>query len=452
MSELWVLLLSAQESPLRVPALFIEQKKEELRKRQQEDSETQALIKQRQDLEAEKERKLAEIRQREHGISGRGRTGRARYDQHDEMSRGAMRSSGDGNYRNSGFIPPRDRDAGWGARENGQWSDRAARTQAGPNGPEPERPDSLRRDKSRSSRRDRSRSPRRHPLRSTRRERSRSPAPRRSRSPVYSRHSKDTRMRRRVGRSLSRTPSRSPPTTSSRRQPHGSSYSTSRRRQTPSPKACGRDSSPFASNRNRDPHSRNTNGPLSPPHDRRRRSSSRSDLRPYPGDSVFKHRQGQTLESRDPSRTRRFRDRGRGRDSSPLLSPGRKSSRDVDPEDNLRGSDRIRKSAMTSRKSKALSISASPTSEVSDVPRRHTSARVSKMDATSLASKVSPLPSPRIDRQASPSAINPTTSCKTQAQPISQKAVISIRGRASKVERVSESNDHAASDAPSTLH
>ncbi|KAI9619754.1 hypothetical protein H4Q26_014138 [Puccinia striiformis f. sp. tritici PST-130] len=33
MSELWALLLSAQKSPLKVPALFIEQKKEEMRKK-----------------------------------------------------------------------------------------------------------------------------------------------------------------------------------------------------------------------------------------------------------------------------------------------------------------------------------------------------------------------------------------------------------------------------------
>ncbi|KAG0142106.1 hypothetical protein CROQUDRAFT_31176, partial [Cronartium quercuum f. sp. fusiforme G11] len=32
MSELWILLLSAQDSPLKVPALFIEQKKAEMQK------------------------------------------------------------------------------------------------------------------------------------------------------------------------------------------------------------------------------------------------------------------------------------------------------------------------------------------------------------------------------------------------------------------------------------
>ncbi|PLW55667.1 hypothetical protein PCANC_04568 [Puccinia coronata f. sp. avenae] len=65
MSELWALLLSAQQSPLKIPALFIEQKKEEMRKKEEADLEAQAAIKRRQEQEEENERRLAEIRRPE---------------------------------------------------------------------------------------------------------------------------------------------------------------------------------------------------------------------------------------------------------------------------------------------------------------------------------------------------------------------------------------------------
>ncbi|KAI9617848.1 hypothetical protein H4Q26_012712 [Puccinia striiformis f. sp. tritici PST-130] len=104
MSELWALLLSAQKSPLKVPALFIEQKKEEMRKKEEADLEAQASIKRRQELGEEKERKLAEIRRRERG-HGNNRGGHQGFD-HSQRN-GSRPHDGASGYSGRGnFMPP----------------------------------------------------------------------------------------------------------------------------------------------------------------------------------------------------------------------------------------------------------------------------------------------------------------------------------------------------------
>ncbi|EGG01248.1 uncharacterized protein MELLADRAFT_79059 [Melampsora larici-populina 98AG31] len=206
MSELWVLLLSAQDSPLKVPAIFIEQKKAELRQREQADMEAQAAVKQRQELEAAKERKIADIRQRERGFPGSNNntSGRPRYQTEQGPARGGTRHSGNGNYnRNSSFVPPRDRDSGWasragGSRDNNTVNRHRTRSRS---------PDRLysprRRERSPSPRREHS--PRRDRLRYPRRQRSRS----RSHSPIHSRYDRDvSSSHRRRRTSYSRSPQR----------------------------------------------------------------------------------------------------------------------------------------------------------------------------------------------------------------------------------------------------
>ncbi|POW13160.1 hypothetical protein PSTT_03886, partial [Puccinia striiformis] len=131
MSELWALLLSAQKSPLKVPALFIEQKKEEMRKKEEADLEAQASIKRRQELEEEKERKLAEIRRRERG-HGNNRGGHQGFD-HSQRN-GSRPHDGASGYSGRGnFMPPRGRDSGWGNRGGARVSDNANR-ELPPNG------------------------------------------------------------------------------------------------------------------------------------------------------------------------------------------------------------------------------------------------------------------------------------------------------------------------------
>ena len=77
MLELWALLLSAQESPVRVPAIFIEQKKKEMLQRQEEGRKNSELAVVRDANEREKEQKVEELRQRERGERGnRGGGGR----------------------------------------------------------------------------------------------------------------------------------------------------------------------------------------------------------------------------------------------------------------------------------------------------------------------------------------------------------------------------------------
>ncbi|KAH9806971.1 PWI domain-containing protein [Melampsora americana] len=207
MSELWVLLLSAQDSSLKVPAIFIEQKKAELRQREQADMEAQAAVKQRQELEAAKERKIAEIRQRERGFSGSSNnpSGRPRYQLEQGPSRGRMRQSGNGNYnRNSSFVPPRDRDSGWASRTGGGRDDNTFnghRTRS--RSPVDHSYSPRRKECSPSPRRERS--PRRDRLRYPRRQRSRS----RSRSPFHNRYDRDaSSLHHRRRPSYSRSPPR----------------------------------------------------------------------------------------------------------------------------------------------------------------------------------------------------------------------------------------------------
>ena len=107
MTELWRLLLSAQDSPVKVPAEFIEQKKEEMRKRQA-DSES-ALV--RREGEVKAASRIDDVRQRERG---------ERQQTRDSSGRGGFGSSDRGRGRGRGgsdFQQP-SRDAGWGRGRN----------------------------------------------------------------------------------------------------------------------------------------------------------------------------------------------------------------------------------------------------------------------------------------------------------------------------------------------
>ncbi|CAH7684297.1 expressed protein [Phakopsora pachyrhizi] len=130
MSELWALLISAQDSPLKVPALFIEQKKEEMRKRELEDIQAKALNQKRLELEQENERRLADIRRRERDEANSTNSNR---DQliNQSNQRGLARSTGGSttvtHFHRSNFVPPRDRDTGWGSRGGGRQLESAPR-------------------------------------------------------------------------------------------------------------------------------------------------------------------------------------------------------------------------------------------------------------------------------------------------------------------------------------
>jgi serine/arginine repetitive matrix protein 1 len=94
MGELWTLLLSAQESDVKVPAQFIEEKKKELRKRQEEAEKAQAKA----EAERERERGLDIIRQQERAERGTGR------DDHGPGRRGGGRPGGRGGGRGGGNM------------------------------------------------------------------------------------------------------------------------------------------------------------------------------------------------------------------------------------------------------------------------------------------------------------------------------------------------------------
>lgn len=70
MTELWSLLLSAQASPVKVPAIFIEQKKQEMAKRQEEQKRSSELAMTRQQNELEQQRRVEQIRERERAERG----------------------------------------------------------------------------------------------------------------------------------------------------------------------------------------------------------------------------------------------------------------------------------------------------------------------------------------------------------------------------------------------
>lgn len=225
MKELWSLLLSAQESPLRVPALLLEQKKEEMRKRQEDKSRTDEVALVRARNEETKTRAIDDIRQRER--------------QERDMQRIDGANDGrDSSYRNDRRPPPqRSRDNGWGNKVgNNRSDDRDAeeRYHSRREDRPPRRFDQIdRRDRVNHREDRRRRSPTRSRSRSPPRRRRRSPSPvvdkdsrrERDRKPQYSRsasrsrsrsryHSRSPPRRRRRSPSISRSRSRSPPTNS----------------------------------------------------------------------------------------------------------------------------------------------------------------------------------------------------------------------------------------------
>ncbi|KAK9898666.1 PWI domain-containing protein [Cystobasidium minutum MCA 4210] len=187
MVELWTLLLSAQESPVKIPAIFIEQKKEEMRKRQEEKGRNDEMALVRQNAEQDRERRIEEIRQRERGSR----------DQNRSSGRGGYQGGRDGRSGPSGSSR--------GDRDRGDRRDHDRRRHD----------DDRRRDdyRSRSDNRDRYRRDDRDRGRS----RSRTP-PRRRRSPSYDNDKGDTTPKYDSSRrSRSRSRSRSPPRRRSRR-------------------------------------------------------------------------------------------------------------------------------------------------------------------------------------------------------------------------------------------
>jgi len=93
MVELWDLLLSAQASPVKVPAIFIEQKKAEMAQRQSETKKNSEIALVRQSNEDAKSRKVDEIRERERG---------------DRRERSGFRDSNDSGRRDRGGRDFRD--------------------------------------------------------------------------------------------------------------------------------------------------------------------------------------------------------------------------------------------------------------------------------------------------------------------------------------------------------
>ncbi|CAG8623107.1 16876_t:CDS:10, partial [Gigaspora margarita] len=68
-TELWKLLLSAQDCESGIPAIFLEQKMEEIRKRKEDDERIMAEIRRRREREDEERAKFREIREKEHRIA-----------------------------------------------------------------------------------------------------------------------------------------------------------------------------------------------------------------------------------------------------------------------------------------------------------------------------------------------------------------------------------------------
>ncbi|GAA6050157.1 hypothetical protein JCM3770_000429 [Rhodotorula araucariae] len=104
MSALWDLLLSAQSNPLRVPTALLEEKKREMRAREEQEA-----------LRRRGEEHMNEVRQRERegrGGSGGARGGRGGYG-------GGGGPPGRGGYGGGGRFDDRDRDGGFGAPRGG---------------------------------------------------------------------------------------------------------------------------------------------------------------------------------------------------------------------------------------------------------------------------------------------------------------------------------------------
>ncbi|KAI7938430.1 hypothetical protein MJO28_015350 [Puccinia striiformis f. sp. tritici] len=284
MSELWALLLSAQKSPLKVPALFIEQKKEEMRKKEEADLEAQASIKRRQELEEEKERKLAEIRRRERG-QGNNRGGHQGFD-HSQRN-GSRPHDGASGYSGRGnFMPPRGRDSGWGNRGGARVPDNVNR-ELPPNG---------KRERSRSRSRTR-RDPPPHKVNGASSRRSRSPSRSRYRSRSRSRSPHLRRNQRRRASPSPRPYRRHEDSSRSHRR--GSPHRGHRRERPPLPKATeDRSNSPGSPPQpSRRPRSSSRSPPRAP---RRQRSTSGSPKRPSRRERAI---------SKTPPRAPRRRDR-----------------------------------------------------------------------------------------------------------------------------------------------
>ncbi|KAG9020727.1 hypothetical protein FRB95_003600 [Tulasnella sp. JGI-2019a] len=125
MIELWKLLMSAQKSPGGVPIEFVEEKKQEMRAKQEADQKVMQEVSRRADLDRGNTGRLDEIRERERnerrgGGGGRGDFGVGRGDY--GRGRGGGDRGGRGRARDNGWggggPPPRD--GGWGGRGGGR--------------------------------------------------------------------------------------------------------------------------------------------------------------------------------------------------------------------------------------------------------------------------------------------------------------------------------------------
>ncbi|KAA1074598.1 hypothetical protein PGT21_012997 [Puccinia graminis f. sp. tritici] len=318
MSELWALLISAQQSPLKVPALFIEQKKEEMRKKEEADLEAQAVIKRRQEQEEEKERRLAEIRRRERA-QGNNRGSNQGFD---NSQRNGSRADGAGGYGSRGnFMPPRGRDSGWGSRGEARLPDNSSR----------EPPSGGKRERSRSRSRTRRRDSHTHKENATSSRRSRSPS--RSRYRSRSRSPPSRRTQRRA--SPSPRPYRRHEE-SSKLHRRGSPHRGHRGERAPLPKPdeerSSSSGSPPRSSRRQRMASRSPSRPS-----RRQRSVSRSPQRPSRRErSVSKisprasRRRGRST-SKSPPRPSRRRERSNSRSPARPSRQRRSSSRSRSP-------------------------------------------------------------------------------------------------------------------------
>ncbi|MBW0498565.1 hypothetical protein O181_038280 [Austropuccinia psidii MF-1] len=390
MSELWALLISAQQSPLKVPALFIEQKKEEMRKREQADFEAQALIKQRQEQEEERERKLAEIRRRERANGNKG--SRAADSTSDPSHNNGTRygnGGGGGHPPRGNFVPPRSRDSGWG--------NRSGASRLYDNGPR--------------SRDDFSSN--------SRRERSRSPGYSRRDAHAHRDHPSSHRHPRSFSRSRSR--SRTPPV-SRRSHRRASPFSPPARRALDSSKAHRRSLVYRGSHRNPDGRSSSSGSPQRSSY--RRRSISRSTSPPRRRVSDLSLGHDHDSHSRHRQRDHTTRDRRRHRATSHSRSPPRKRTREESGKSH-RGVDAHSRRSGTTRE-RSRSPVARQRNEI-QFQERQSSKRERSLSARSR-SPPSPLSIAESMPSMQPKAVNSNEDAEKKKQP----PVISIKGRASK--------------------
>ncbi|KAG8878217.1 hypothetical protein FRB98_006318 [Tulasnella sp. 332] len=134
MIELWKLLMSAQNSTGGVPIEFVEEKKQEMRLKQEADQKVMQEVSRRADLDRGNTERLDEIRERERernerrggGGGGRGDVGGGRGDYGYGRGRGGGGDRGgrgrgrDNGWGGGGGSGPQARDGGWGGRGGGR--------------------------------------------------------------------------------------------------------------------------------------------------------------------------------------------------------------------------------------------------------------------------------------------------------------------------------------------